>query len=77
MAIQNWQDAPEIHPSQIKVGDIIGTVQPDHAGYTVKLISGPQATPRRWTFFGSDAKGREQISTFGENDLVRRYGKKP
>ena len=58
MAIQDWRDAPEIHPSQIRVGDIIGTVEPDHARYTVKLISGPQTTPRRWTFFGSDNAGR-------------------
>jgi hypothetical protein len=75
VAIQNWRDAPEIHPSQIRVGDIIGTVQPNHARYTVKLISGPQRSPRRWTFFGRDPEGREQISTFGENDLVRRYAK--
>jgi hypothetical protein len=75
MAIQSWGDAPEIHPSQIRVGDVIGTVEPDHAGYTVKLISGPQASPRRWTFFGSDSKGRQQTCTFGENDLVRRYAK--
>jgi hypothetical protein len=75
VAIQNWRDAPEIHPSQIRVGDIIGTVQPDHARYTVKLISGPQTSPRRWTFFGSDSEGRQQTCTFGENDLVRRYAK--
>jgi hypothetical protein len=73
VAIQDWRDAPEIHPSQIRVGDSIGTVEPDHARYTVKLISGPQTSPRRWTFFGSDSKGRQQTSTFGENDLVRRY----
>jgi hypothetical protein len=75
VAIQDWRDAPEIHPSQIRVGDIIGTVEPDHAGYTVKLISGPQSSPQRWTFFGRDSVGRQQISTFGENDLVRRYAK--
>lgn len=75
MATQNWQDAPEIHPSKIRVGDIIGTVDPTNLRYTVKMISGPQTSPRRWTFFGSDADGRQQNDTFGEDDLVRRYAK--
>ena len=75
MAIQNWCDAPEIHPSRIRVGDIIGTLRQSNLRYTVKLISGPQTTPRRWTFFGSDTKGQQQTCTFGEDDLVRRYVK--
>jgi hypothetical protein len=75
VAIQNWGDAPEIHPSQIRVGDVIGTMRPTDVRYTVKLISGPQTSPRRWTFFGSDAKGQQQTCTFGEDDLVRRYAK--
>lgn len=37
MAIQNWCDASEIHPSQIRVGDIIGTLQPTQLRLTVKL----------------------------------------
>ncbi len=73
MAVQNWCDAPEIHPSQIRVGDIIGTVRQSDLRYTVKLISGPQTTPRRWTFFGRDDKGLQHTNTFGENELVRRY----
>lgn len=75
MAIESWGDAPEIHPSQIKVGDVIGTLRPTEVRYAVKLISGPQSSPRRWTFFGSDSKGQQQTCTFGENDLVRRYAK--
>lgn len=75
MAIQNWCDAPEIHPSEIRVGDIIGTMRPTQRRLTVKLISGPQTTPRRWTFFVRDDNGTQQTSTFGENDLVRRYVK--
>ena len=74
MAIQNWQDAPEIHPSLIRVGDSI-CAEETHQGYTVKLISGPQVSPRQWTFFGRDADGRQQTSTFGEDDLVRRFAK--
>ncbi len=73
MAVQNWCDAPEIHPSQIRVGDIIGTLRQSDQRYTVKLISGPQTTPRRWTFFGRDDKGLQHTNTFGENELVRRY----
>ncbi|ORV13422.1 hypothetical protein [Mycobacterium celatum] len=73
MAIKDWRDAPEIHPSQIRVGDIIDTMQPNHLRYTVKLISGPQTSPRQWTFFGRDAHGLQHTNTFGENDLVRRY----
>src|ERR1700730_13169233 len=75
VAIQSWGDAPEIHPSQIRVGDIIGTMRPTHVRYAVKLISGPQTSPRRWTFFGRDAEGMQQTGTFGEDDLVRRYAK--
>lgn len=75
MAIQHWGDAPEIHPSQIRVGDIIGTLRPTQLRYTVKMISGPQSTPRRWTFFGRDDNGTQHTSTFGEDELVRRYAK--
>jgi hypothetical protein len=75
VAIQNWQDAPEIHPSRIRVGDIIGTIDEAHLRYTVKLISGPQVSPRQWTFFGRDADGRQYTSTFGEDNLVRRFDK--
>ena len=75
MAMQNLGDAPEIHPSRIRVGDVIGTMRPTQVRYTVKMISGPQTSPRRWTFFGSDATGRQQNDTFGEDDLVRRYAK--
>ncbi|HWS94115.1 MAG TPA: hypothetical protein VN255_02770 [Mycobacterium sp.] len=75
MAIQNWCDAPQIHPSQIRVGDIIGTLQPTQLRLTVKMISGPQTTPRQWTFFSRDDNGLQRTSTFGEDDLVRRYAK--
>jgi hypothetical protein len=51
-------------------------MKPTESRYTVKLISGPQSTPRRWTFFCRDARGSERTSTFGEDDLVRRYAKK-
>ncbi|MGO9928365.1 MAG: hypothetical protein ACLPLP_20170 [Mycobacterium sp.] len=75
MAIQSGCDAPQIHPSQIRVGDIIGTARAIGLRYTVKMISGPQATPRQWTFFGRDAEGLQHTSTFGEDDLVSRYAK--
>jgi hypothetical protein len=75
MAIQDWRDAPQIHPSQVRVGDIIGTIKPSTLCYTVKLISGPQVTPRQWTFFGRDDAGLQHTDTFGEDDLVRRYAK--
>lgn len=75
MAIQNWCDAPQIHPSQVRVGDIIGTLRPTELRLTVKLISGPQTTPRQWTFFSSDGTGRQRTCTFGEDELVRRYAK--
>ena len=65
----------EIHPSQIRVGDVIGTTRRTELRYTVKLISGPQASPSQWTFFGRDAEGLQRVSTFGENDLVCRYSK--
>ncbi len=73
MAKQNWCDAPQIHPSQIRVGDIIGTLRPTERRFTVKLISGPQTTPRQWTFFGSDDNGAQHTGTFKEDDLVPRY----
>ncbi len=75
MGIQNWCDAPEIHPSKIRVGDVIGTLLPTQARLTVKMISGPQTTPRRWTFFGRDDNGLQHTSTFAEHDVVRRYAK--
>jgi hypothetical protein len=73
--MQSWRDAPEIHPSQIRVGDIIGTLRETTLRYTVKLISVPRTTPRKWTFFGRDDKGLDHANAFGENDLVRRYAK--
>jgi hypothetical protein len=75
MAVQDWWDAPEIHPSQIKVGDIIGTTQPSGRRCTVRLIGGPQKAPRQWTFFSRDTEGLQHTGTFGEDDLVRRYFK--
>ena len=73
MAIENWCDAPEIHPSLIRVGDVIGTRRETSVRYTVKMISVPQASPRRWTFFGRDERGHDYAKAFGEDDLVRRY----
>lgn len=76
MATQNWCDAPEIHPSEIRVGDTIGTVAPDHLPYLVKMISTPQAgSSSRWTFFGRDKNGQQHSETFREGQLVRRYTK--
>jgi hypothetical protein len=75
MAIQDWQDAPEIRPSEIRVGDTIGTVDAEHLRYMVKMISGPQTGGKRWTFFGRDSQGRDHSSTFNEDDLVRRFTK--
>jgi hypothetical protein len=72
---QDWCDAPQIHPSEIRPGDIIGTVKPAHLPYTVKMISGPQKSPKQWTFFGRDDDGLQYTSTFGEDELVRRYAK--
>jgi hypothetical protein len=66
----------EIHPSQIRVGDVIGTTRRRDLRYTVKLISGPQANSAQWTFFGRDADGMQHTSTFGDDDLVSRYAKK-
>ncbi len=63
----------QIHPSQIRVGDVIDTKPPTDLRYTVKMISGPQTTPKRWTFFCRDADGLQHTSTFSEDDLVRRY----
>ncbi|BAX91379.1 hypothetical protein [Mycobacterium shigaense] len=75
MNSQDWYDAPQIHPSKIGVGDVIGTVRPTASRLTVKLISGSQSAPRRWTFFTRDANGQQRTTTFGEDDLVRRYAK--
>jgi hypothetical protein len=73
MPIENWCDAPEIHPSEIRVGDVIGTLRETTLRYKVKMISVPQTTPRRWTFFGRDASGHDHAKAFGEDDRVRRY----
>jgi hypothetical protein len=73
VSVQNWCDAPEIHPSQVRVGDIIGSLRESSLRYTVKLISVPQTSPRRWTFFGRDDRGSEHANMFSEDDLVRRY----
>jgi hypothetical protein len=75
METDDWRDATEIHPSQIRVGDIIGTRRPTELRLTVRMISGPQAGPRQWTFFSQDNKGQQRTSTFGEDELVRRYAK--
>jgi hypothetical protein len=75
MAVQNWSDAPEIHPSEIRVGDIIGAIRSTKQRYTVKLIGSPQKSPKQWTFFGRDDQGLQHSSTFSEDDLVRRFAK--
>jgi hypothetical protein len=73
---KDWWDAPQVHPSNIRVGDIIGTTRPSARRCTVKLIGGPQTAPRQWTFFSRDTEGLQHTGTFGEDDLVRRYVKK-
>ena len=75
MTVKNGPEVPQIHPSKIRVGDIIGTRHPTPLRYTVKLISDPQTNPQQWTFFGRDDNGRQHTSTFGENELVCRYAK--
>lgn len=75
MVVPNWGDVPEVHPSLIGVGDVIGTINSSQLRYTVKLISDPQKSPRQWTFFGRDANGLQHTNTFGEDELVRRYAK--
>jgi hypothetical protein len=75
MAGQDWGDAPEIHPSEIRVGDVIFTLERTHSVYTVKMISGPQSGPRQWTFFGRDDHGTQHTDTYKEDDSVRRYEK--
>jgi len=75
MTVQNWMDAPEIHPSQIRVGDTIGTIEPSHLPFKVKMIGEPQKSPKQWTFFGQDDNGRQHASTFSEAQVVRRYAK--
>ena len=75
MSVQNWCDAPEIHPSEIKVGDIIGSTRPKQELYTVKMIGSPQKSPKQWTFFGQDERGLQHSSTFSEDDMVRRFVK--
>jgi hypothetical protein len=65
----------QIHPSQIRVGDVIGATRGIDLRYTVKLISGPQTSPKQWTFFGRDADGLQHTNTFGEDDVVSRYAK--
>lgn len=75
MSVQSWWDAPQIHPSEIRVGDIIGTLQPTDRRYTVKLISEPNKSPKQWTFFGRDDVGLQHTNTFSEDELVRRYAK--
>jgi hypothetical protein len=75
MAIQSWNEAPEIRPSDIRIGDVIGTPKPTGLRYTVKMIGGPQKSPGQWTFFCRDDGGLQHTSTFHEDELVRRYAK--
>ena len=75
MTIQNWCDAPQIHPSKVRVGDIIGTLRETERRFTVKLISGPQTAPGQWTFFGRDDNGLQHTGTFASDELVPRYAK--
>lgn len=67
-------DIQQIHPSQIRVGDVIGTARRTDVRYTVKLISGGMSKAV-WTFFGRDANGLQHTCTFREDDLVSRYTK--
>lgn len=73
MADGNWCDAPQIHPWEVRVGDVIGTVGSSERRIAVKLIGGPQKAPKQWTFFGRDDAGLQHTSTYGEADMVRRY----
>ncbi len=75
MAGQDWNDAPQIHPSEIRVGDVIAALDAAHPGYQVKMISGPQTGRQRWTFFGRDDRGQQYTDTYGEDQRVRRYAK--
>jgi hypothetical protein len=75
MEFPNWWHAQEIHPSEIRVGDTIGTVEPSNHPYRVKMISTRQESPRLWTFFGRDDNGSQHTGTFAEGEFVRRYAK--
>jgi hypothetical protein len=75
MAIGSWADAPQIRPSDIRVGDVIGSTDPSHRGYTVKMISAPQTQPGKWTFFGRDDSGLQHTNTYRCDELVRRYAR--
>ncbi|BBZ44692.1 hypothetical protein [Mycobacterium parmense] len=72
----NWSDAPRVHPRDIRVGDLIGTLDQTEMRYTVKLIGEPQKNPKQWTFFGRDDNGRQHTGTFRESDMVCRYAKR-
>ncbi|CPR12273.1 hypothetical protein BN971_03567 [Mycobacterium bohemicum DSM 44277] len=63
-------DAPQVRPWEVRVGDVIGTTG---LRYTVKLIGGPQTTPKQWTFFGRDDAGLQHTDTVGEGDFISRY----
>jgi hypothetical protein len=75
MHVEDWCDAPQIHPSKIRVGDVIGTLRPTNLRYQVKLISAPQTGHGRWTFFGRDDAGLQHTNTFADGELVPRYAK--
>jgi len=72
MTMGNGFGAPQVRPWEVRVGDVIGTSE---LRYTVKLIGGPQATPKQWTFFGRDDAGLQHTNTFGEGDLISRFAK--
>jgi hypothetical protein len=71
----NGGDPSQLHPSEIRVGDIIGVTDPGPLRYTVKMISEPQKSPGKWTFFGRDTDGCQHTGTFKDTDFVRRYAK--
>jgi hypothetical protein len=75
MAVDDWGDAPQIHPANIRVGDTIFALSRAHLRFTVKMISAPQASSGRWTFFGRDDQGMQHTDTYREDELVRRYAK--
>lgn len=64
-----------VQPTDIRVGDTIGTNDPNHYPFVVKNVNGPQELRGhvQWTFDGIGLDGTARIANFRDGEQVRLY----
>ena len=71
-----------VAPTDVRIGDTIGSGNPVPSPFVVETINGPQThghpgkpPTQQWTFDGHDRDGNARIATYPATEPVPRYAK--